>query len=245
MLVQGLDSGGTASRILDSTAAVTGAETTHSLSTLYTNTNVATGSFNRLPDDSVGFCNGYDSIVYGGNEMRVGQFIILDYVGDTASYNATEFVDNNLTTEYATMTSYSTVCSAYVASIRPISGIKFYIGTANTASIAAPTVKYWNGTAWADCTTIVDGTSDLSTTGTITFDSTVTTAKARMLYNNHAYWYLIQWTGLDAATTVYYVTLKAPPQAFVDIWDGIPKSASMVWKEKVISCHREIYQLHY
>ncbi len=118
-------------------------------------------------------------------------------------------------------------CMAYIASTRPIKGVKFYIGTANTA-VSSASVKYWANGIWNTVTSMVDGTRDIATstktlnvTGSITFASTVGTAKPRMINNVYAYWYLFSFDGIDATTTVYYITLDAPFQGIVDLWDGI------------------------
>ena len=138
--------------------------------------------------------------------------------------------------EYAG-TAYATLASCYIASPRALAGFKLYVGTANDATSTAATVKYWDGSAWTDCTTVVDGTRPaaiaLAQTGSITFDSTVSTAKARILFDKHAYWYLVQWSGLNNSTypTVYYATVNAPFQPFTDIWSGVYKKPSRVWLE--------------
>ncbi len=113
----------------------------------------------------------------------------------------------------------------YVASTRPIKGAKFYISTAN-ASTASADALYWAST-WHSVSNLVDGTSaggiTLSATGSITFDSTVSTAKTKIVNGVYAYWYLFTFTGIDSTTAVYYVTLDAPVQQIVDIWDGNPR----------------------
>ncbi len=121
----------------------------------------------------------------------------------------------------------TSTCQAYIASTRPIKGVKFYIGTANTA-VSSASVKYWSNGSWNEVSSMVDGTLDTATstktlnkTGSITFTSTVGTAKPRMINNVYAYWYLFSFDSIDATTTVYYITLDAPFQGIVDLWDGI------------------------
>lgn len=482
LLAQALDVAGTAGRIIDNTTAVAGTGNgDFSATALYTLTNVSTGRFNALPDQSVGFSNGYDCVVWGGDEYRIGRFINLDYVSNSFNYDGTDLVKNNLTTEYVSIKSvasetttgvtaklllhgnatplvdsgatvhaltltpgatgtYSTtqkkfgtgsilfdgtndkitgpaadhadfnfngaawtidfwfkigtlqagtfvtikatgdaddyiecsltadaklklsmiisgsevvnngsaltsatipggsaglynwhhaaitqnatvftifidgnvyatctddaadkmanascsfiigadhtgsavyysgyidelaiwksakytaaftppaseyapsvtattLASMYVASSRALSGVKLYVGTANDATSSLYDVKEWNGTDWASCTTQADGTTaggiSLAQTGVVSWDSTVTTSKPRMLYNTHAYWYLLQFVGLNNTTypTVYYCTVKAPMQTPTDMWDGIYKQPTMVWREMVADEYKDL-----
>ncbi len=108
--------------------------------------------------------------------------------------------------------------------------------TANT-SAASSSVNYWNGTTWTtvsglDDTTDTVATKTLSGTGSITFTSTVTTAKPKMYNNIYAYWYQFIFDGIDATTSVYYVTLDAPMQQIVDLWDGVQRPVMSVMLRK-------------
>ena len=121
---------------------------------------------------------------------------------------------------------YSGTANAYVfvASTRPIKGIKFYVGTANVTP-CVPTVSYWANSTWTVTTNLVDGTASpagtsLGKTGSITFDTTVSLAKARVYNSVYAYWYLISFPAIDNTTTVYYATLDSPMQQIIDLWDG-------------------------
>ena len=124
--------------------------------------------------------------------------------------------------------SASATCSVYIASTRPLQGLKMYVGTAN-ATAATVAGNYWNG-AWTALSNVVDNTDivatkTLSGTGTITWDDTSSDAKVKIINNQQYYWYQIVFTGIDATTTVYYCTLNAKIQAIKDIWDGNPRIA--------------------
>lgn len=125
------------------------------------------------------------------------------------------------------------VCYAYVASTRPIEGFKPYVATAN-ASAATVEGFYWASGKWNSLLSVVDGTSaggkTLAQTGSISFTSTVSTAKPKVINGVYAYWYLITFIGIDATTTISYVTLDAAFQAIVDIWDGIPHSIAAFYR---------------
>lgn len=120
----------------------------------------------------------------------------------------------------------TTITYAYIGSTRPLQGVKFYVKTANTTA-ATVSGSYWDGTSWASLASVSDGTASggasLAQTGSITFTSTVSTAKTKILYETLAYWYLFAWDSLDQNTEVYYVTLDAPIQDIVDIWDGVKR----------------------
>jgi hypothetical protein len=121
----------------------------------------------------------------------------------------------------------STVSYVYLGSTRPIQGSKFYVKTANVTAATA-SVAYWANSSWTTASSIVDGTATsggtktLGQTGSITFTSTVGTAKTRVINNQLLYWYLFTFTAVDATTTVSYVTVDAPMQQLVDLWDGSP-----------------------
>lgn len=124
--------------------------------------------------------------------------------------------------------SASAACNLYIGSVRPLQGIKLYIGTAN-ATAATATGYYWNG-SWTALGTFTDNTDTVATktlsgTGTITWDDTASDAKVKIINNSMAYWYKLAFTGIDATTTVYYCTVDAAIQEIKDIWDGIPRPA--------------------
>jgi hypothetical protein len=121
----------------------------------------------------------------------------------------------------------STTCYNYIGSTRPIQGIKYYVGTANGTSATAQ-VYYWASAAWNAVSSQSDGTATtgvtLAQTGTISFTSTVSTAKPKVIDGLYLYWYLVIFSGIDSTTTVSQCSVDAPMQDFVDIWDGVPVS---------------------
>lgn len=125
---------------------------------------------------------------------------------------------------YSNAAGGTTATFLYVGSIMPLEGIKFYMATANTASASA-SVDYWDGADWQSVTSLSDGTSSggvsLSQTGTMTFDSTASTAKVKSVNGVVIYWYRVSITALDDNVSVYHVTAKTPFQRIRDIWDGI------------------------
>lgn len=125
-------------------------------------------------------------------------------------------------------TPYSSIAPTmvYIQTPRPAKGFKFYIGTANTAaSVASGSV--FTGSDYTSLS-LTDGTASsgktLAQTGSITFASTVSTAKTKYLYGTVAYTYAFSFPGVDAATKIYQITADMPFQPIVDFWDGSNRS---------------------
>ena len=127
------------------------------------------------------------------------------------------------------ITAYITVSSGnfYVGATRPLDGVKFYVKTANTAA-GTMTAYYWNGSDWAACSGVVDGTTGLTVTGTLSFTSTVGSAKPSYMNGLFLYWYKVSISA-TASTQLYYVTLSSPMQTVTDIWDGIERTVAAMW----------------
>ncbi len=121
---------------------------------------------------------------------------------------------------------YSAVARTWlVGSVRPLKGIKYYIAQGN-ADASTMTCKEWSGTTW-NSLTITDNTdtgASLATTGTVTFSSTVSSAKPRYIEGYFLYWYQCS---IDAGQAlIYHVTLDAPFQNIIDSWDGVFRDVS-------------------
>jgi len=156
-------------------------------------------------------------------------------------------------TPYGTSTN---VVDMYIGATRPLSGVKFYPNVANTANTSAtPALAYyWNGSAWTSVTSLVDGTLDTATStktlsqdGTISFTSTVLTAKVKIINENLAYYYRFTFTGIDVTTALEMVTVKAPVQKLVDIWDGMPRQiySYLVYTAAYADYTTNVYALDY
>lgn len=118
-------------------------------------------------------------------------------------------------------TPYSDAAATFlIGSSRPLQGIKAYVQSGNqiTSSLSG---KVWIGSTW-DTLTLTDNTdtgASLATTGTVTFGSTVGTAKPKFIAGYFLYWY--QFTLSDGSATLYQVTVDAPFQQLTDLWDGV------------------------
>ncbi len=106
-------------------------------------------------------------------------------------------------------------------STRPLKGIKYYVSGANVTD-STQTVRCWNGSSFETLTITADGTANPSTvtlaqTGTVSFASTVGTARPLHFEDRYLYAY---WTTLSAGgADVYKATVDAPFQPLVDVWD--------------------------
>jgi hypothetical protein len=163
----------------------------------------------------------YDSVVWIGFDDTDGDYFD-GYMDEFRISNSARWTANFNLPESAYL-SASTGAYFYLGSIRPIKGIKFYIGTANTAT-GTMYVQYWDGTKWVTTSNLDDGTASggvpLAQTGTVTFDDTEAIAKVKYLNQTYVYWYKIYVDDCDTTTTIYNVTASASMQSIKDIWDG-------------------------
>lgn len=196
------------------------------------------------------------------DSSRTGTYLSSIYFGyDTSNYFDGDFDEfrfsdtaRNIINFLVPLTAYSSayVTYCYVGSTRPLSGIKFYIGTGNDTA-ATSEIFEWTGSAWSSVSSLVDGTLDagatktMNQTGTMTFTSTVSTSKVKAVNNNVCYYYLCVFSGIDADITVYTVTLEAPVQALLDIWDGVPRQIySLLYYTTVYSdVTQNVYAINY
>ncbi len=109
-----------------------------------------------------------------------------------------------------------------IGSTRPLQGVKYYILNANTET-STLTANEWTGSAWSSLS-VTDGTASggisLAQTGSVTFNSTVNTSRPTVISGEYLFWYQFN---LSAGTTdIYYITVDAPVQNIIDIWDATP-----------------------
>jgi len=240
VLVQAWNAGLTASAVYPFTPAIPG--TGIFGSSLFTDTTGAgLGRFAHGPDGTVIYANGRDTCIWGTAEHRCAAFVNYDDVGAAFRYDITERIQNNLSDAPNRFTLVRDAASdiyVLVGATRPLQGIKFYVGTANTGA-STSTVEYWNGSAWTAVAGFSDGTAvggvTLAQTGTMSFTSTVTTAKVQFLDEKLLYYYRVRAgaTGTpDATITVYQATVDAPFQPIVDIWDGVERTPILVFQNE-------------
>lgn len=119
-------------------------------------------------------------------------------------------------------TSGTTDFDCYIGSYRPLKGFKVYVKTPNTTT-STMTGSYWNG-GWNAVSSLSDGTSaggiSLAKTGTVSFTSTISDAKPRVMYGIELYWYRVNVTGITDGTSIYWITVDAPFQSVKNLWNG-------------------------
>ncbi len=116
-----------------------------------------------------------------------------------------------------------------IGSPRPLKGIKVYVNKANAVT-STMTGYCWNGSAF-NSLTLTDNTdtgASLAQTGTITFSSTVDTAKPKYLEGYFLYWYQFYLNAGEAE--IYHITLDAPFQPIIDLWDGVYRDLASAYK---------------
>jgi len=191
------------------------------------------GRFAHGPDGTVLYTNGVDTTVWGGTRARIAAFINYDDPDTTFRYDVTERMQNISTASHSLVTLIRDAANdiwLLIGSVRPIQGIRFVVQTANTGA-STSTVEEWNGSAFALVAGFVDGTAvggvSLAQTGSMTFTSTVTTARVSVHDNRLLYFYRVRVgaTGTpDAGIQLSHCTVDAPWQPIVDIWDGVERT---------------------
>ena len=202
----------------------------------------ARGYFSQAPDETVAYCNGVDTVLWGGDESRCAGFTNFDPYGSfNKDYTLQVTNDINDANNRATLTraltgsgSYET--SVYVKSTRALDGVKFYLDTVNTSPNTTIVIYEWIGTGWSQVSNIVNNTSVIGSgsvlgkTGLISFDSTVGSSVVRELDGNVSYVYKFVFGAMDDGVTVYKCTISAPFQSITDIWDGIDRQVLAFYK---------------
>lgn len=225
VLAQAYNSGETASTIIDNTTAIP-SQGNFSATAIYTEAASApNGFFAQAPDGHVAYCDSNASLVWGGNEFRGAFVIAMDNAtpaSATYKYDISEQLANSIN-DASNRHAFTAAKYIFVGSVRPLSGVKIYVATANTNADAIA-VTYWNGTSWAAAASVTDNTSvggkTLAQTGTITWTSLAGNAKVYEVGSTFLYWTLLDFSGCSAGTTIYQITQTAAMQQFTDIWDG-------------------------
>ncbi len=187
------------------------------------------GMYSYAPNGQMAYCNGKDSCLWAGDEIRIARFINYKESDATIKYDFTELVDNNDSSKYATLVNDTANCYIYLGFTRLPNKVKFYIGTGNT-NAATMAMHYWNGIEWSGPQTITDGTSSggatLNKTGTINFNMTTSIPFCPREVNGiYLYWVRLTTSALLSSTTVYYCTTNYLFQPIRDIWDGEYRSS--------------------
>ena len=183
---------------------------------------VTSGRFSPGPDGTIIYCNGQQTMVWGGDEIRCAGFYTVDDAAGANPKDYSEAVNNTLDTAGNYAPIGGTQRFGIVFTTRPIKAVKFALKTVNgtTATLSA---KYWNGSAFTAVSSMVDGTSvggkTMAQDGWVTFGSTVGSAKPYHFYDIYLYAYLFEISAGSAE--IKTVSVNAPFQPMIDVWDGV------------------------
>jgi hypothetical protein len=185
-----------------------------------------TGRFSNAPQGNIAYCNGEESMIFGGDEQPCAAIFAVDDNSGTNPTDLTDELGNDLSTA-AERYQWQQADQEFmiIMTTRPIQTLKFYVSTANEVA-GLMTIKAWNGTTWTadlvdtDNTIAVAGKT-LGQTGTITLSShTDGTAVPYHYEELYLYAYLCEIAaGVDAV--VYHITTDFAFQSIKDIWDGV------------------------
>lgn len=228
ILVQAENSALTASRVFYNTTSVPN-QGDFVGTALHTDaTGAGIGRFSTASGGNVAYANGVESYIWAGAETRAAAVFRTDDVtldGTENPVDYTESVTNNLRTagNYFALNVAGSKAGFIVMSTRPLKGVKIYVKTANAAA-SSFTTTYWNG-AWTAVGNPVDGTVAggiaLAQTGTYAFDSTLSDAKP--FHYQGLYLYAYKFLLSAGTAQIYHISVDAPWQPMVDIWDGVPR----------------------
>ena len=142
-------------------------------------TNLA-GRFSFGPTGTVAYANGEETKIWSGEEGPVGAVFLSTTSAGVNPVDYTEQLTNSRQDTSEVMELDTGRRYATIMTTRPIQSLKLYVKTLNTVADTLQ-FKYWNGSAYAAVSNLVDGTDvggiPLAQTGIISFDSTVTTAR--------------------------------------------------------------------
>jgi hypothetical protein len=187
------------------------------------------GRFADAPQSNVAYCNGEESMIYGGNEQRVAALFTTDNdVSDAADrliaypVDRTDVVNTELTTDNFTF-NQADQAFMILMTTRPIQSVKYYVSSAN-ASVSSQTIKTWTGASWSADLVADDGTKPgtktLATTGVVTLSAhTDSTSKPFHFEELYLYAYLIELSAGSAG--IYNMTVDFAFQSVKDVWDGV------------------------
>ena len=228
VLVQAFSDDGLISVILDNDSSVPNTDIDFSPTRLYPPVvdpnvyNTAIGNFSTAPNGQVVYCDGTDTCIWGGNEMIVSAVVssTAAIAADCITTNSEDYSAQMQNTKQDTdnvIVLNSGRKYLLVGSVRPLKGVNFYI---SSGSLTAKrfTCKYHDETTW----TSIDMADDITGVAKFTFASTVGLAAPIYIDGYFLYWY--QFHLSSGTATIYSITLDAPFQKIINVWDGLKRS---------------------
>lgn len=207
------------------------------------------GVFDDAPQGQVAYCNGTESLIWGGAETRCACYMGCTSTPDTFKDYTNKMTDKD-SAEYVHVGVTGSTTSFMIGSTRPAKGAKIYVKSAN-ASTSTISVKEWTGAAWSADLVDTDGTSSggktLAQTGTVAWGTTVATSVAKYIEGYYLYFYLVTISAGDA--DIYFVSMDIPMQQINDIWDGTYRGIAACYKTTAAEADKDyatnIYEFSY
>lgn len=135
VLVQMYNTGLSASQVLDNTMTPPSTGNFSATSLWTDSPGAGQGRFSMAPGGNVAYCNGVDSCIWGGNEMRVARYINYDPNG-TFSYDYTDVVNNSLTSSDPGGSINVAACNIVPASIDSSTKLLYHLdGTTGSTTV--------------------------------------------------------------------------------------------------------------
>ena len=191
--------------------------------------------WSEAPADSLVICDGSDTLIYPGDEMKISAFFDVDDVTDTYEYDYTDVLLNSDTgsDQVATIHNESGTTVLIVMSRLPVVGVWFTVSTVNETAGTITAGQYWGGSPaqWATLGGITrkDTSGDAISDGIPfsqakelwefdvpnTYLHALKSIKGKIFY---AYRFVI--SNVDATTKLSNVSLQGEVGAIKDLWDG-------------------------
>lgn len=190
------------------------------------------GRFSFAPGGHVAYANGKESLIWGGDEMKIAGFYTK--VSGQTPADQWEKVLTDDQDQYVTLSGLTTF---YVGSNRRINKVKFYVKTANTTASSIGVSEFClSGATWQSVAGQSDGTASggvpLAQTGTVSWTYN-TDVRSTFVDDGDVLGYWYQFTLSSAASegaAVYYVTCgESAFRPIEDLWDGVMIAPARVW----------------
>jgi len=209
---------------------------------LYTqDTAAGTARFADAPGGQVVICDSKENLIWSGDEHKISSFINIDDNDEDSFWVFTKELQNTATdsnnvavlnpgTEGTPLTTF------YVASTRPLKGVKFAISVLNSATNTMA-VSYWRTStaAWVAVSGLSDATHDGTSTLAIT-DQSITwsegTHSPKFFKSDFLFYYKFQTVtaACSATTALSHVTVDSQIQPIKNLWGGTYVTAHAVFQ---------------
>jgi hypothetical protein len=206
-----------------------------SFTAMYTDPSVSEPRFAVGPGAIVAYANGAQNRVWGGEGYSISAAFILSLSGTVRTIDdsgAHTYGDPKDRTDRLTATNddgivtfqANTYGGVLLMTTRPNAGFKVVVETANSnASNTTLYMDYWDGGQFVACSSVSDGTSELTQSGKITYS--YTSGAEPMHYQGlylYAYWLSIYSASQAETATISYVeSIDGYFRPVSDVWDGV------------------------